>query len=214
MTILKQLAISGTPSDGDAVTTSNTNFVGVSAGAGNTFSVSSAAAMGAAYGIRANQAAANQVTSYLDLASAVTRLGWRKEFRYQASPAVSASILRFYPDTAHTANLGTLSITSSNRSQFVEGGAGSPLSVTSPSGSPLTPGSIYVEVGLVDVVANTFELRVYPFGSTSAVYTISGTLGADMAAASGVQSVRHGINTASTAMGNFDINSNLSLIHI
>lgn len=200
MAELKHLTVTGSPADGTTVTGSNTNLVGVSIGASNTYTIEAADSYSKRT-IKAVQGAANQLTSYLDLTAAVTKLGGVQPLKYTwGGTPVTTTVGRWYPDTGHATNLGSLLITSTNRLQFTEAaGSGTALNVTS-TGTAMTPGTDYMLVYLLDVTANTFTASVYPVGSTSAVFTISGTLGGAMADASGVQSYRHGINTASTSM--------------
>ena len=202
MSLLRQMDVVGTPSDGTTVTNTNTNtnLSGITIGSGNTFTIEAADAFGFRQ-VKAVQGGANQLTSYQDLGAgnAVTR--WTEVFPFKytwAGSAVQTPIRRWYAGAIGSGNLGSLAVTNTNKLQFVEGGTGSPLSVTStPS---MTPGSDYIGVADIDVVANTFSLSVYASGSSSSLLTISGTLGADMAAAAGIQSTRLGINAASTGM--------------
>ena len=180
MTALKNLTVIGSPSDGSTVTTSNTNLVGVSIGSGNTYTIEAADAF-TKRKIKAVQGGSNQLTSYLDLATPQTKLGFIVPLNYSwAGAGVTSTIGRWYPggDTGHVTNLGSLLITSTNRLQFTEAtGSGTALNVTSASGTPMTPGSSYFLIGLLDVTANTMSIGIYPSGSSTALASISGTLG-------------------------------------
>jgi len=209
MTVLKTLAATGAQADNTVVSATlvpGFSATGFSIGSGNAFTFQSSVAtgFGMTYGYRMNQAAANQITTYIDLASPETGIfAWREYFRYQNTP-VNTVVRRFYPDSTHAVNAGSMTITSTNRMQFVEGGAGTPLSVTS-TGTAMTPGSYYAGMGKIDLAANTFTYTLYPLASATQVFTITGTLGADMAAATGLQSMRVGINTATSGIGNYEL---------
>lgn len=198
-TILKTL-LSTHQTDNTAITAANSGFTSGSAGAGNTAVHLDAAKMAASEGYRLTQAGANQNIWYLDLASTVTKLAFRVPFNYSTVPAVQVSILRAYPDTAHATVHWTLSITTTNRLQFFETATGG-LNLSSPSGTPLSPGTDYVAMGLIDTDTMTLTINVYPRGSLTPVFTMSGTL----ATTTAMQSVRWGIGTNS-ALAQIDTN--------
>lgn len=203
-TIRKQLAQTG-QTDGTAGTTGNTGFSSLTTGSGNTIVHEDDAKMGQPAGIRLTQGGANTNLAYLDDTAARTVFVGNVPFS-TPTPTATVTVLRFYPDTAHTANLGSILFTTTRRVQFVEGGSGTPLNVTTPSGTPYTADADYLLQYKIDVTANTFDARVYPWGSTTLLASLTGTLGADMAAAAGVQSLRWSIGTAS-AMSYLDTNS-------
>ena len=195
-TITKQLATVGSPADGSTVTTSNTNLTGVSIGSGNTYTVQAADGYGHRV-IKAGQGTTNQLTSYLDNGSGITtKFAARIPFMYSATPSANVAFHRIYAGTPGTGNLGGFLQTTTNRCQFVEGGTGTPLNVTTASGTPFTATSWYLLEYLIDLSANSFAANFYPLGSGTLFASLSGTLGADCAAATTIQSVRHGINTS------------------
>lgn len=207
-TILKQLVAVG-QTDGTAVTTGNSGFSSLNTGGGNTITHEDDAKMGQPAGYRMTQAAGNANVAYLDLVSAVGDvLTFRGPFA-APTPGANVAVLRFYPDNTHVTNLGTVTFTTTRRIQFVEGGTGG-LNLTTPSGTPYVAASPYVMQVKIGLVANTFELAVFPVGSTTPLATLSGALAADMAAAAGIQSARWGIGTAS-ALTYLDTNSGFAL---
>lgn len=200
MATLKTLTVTGSPADGATVTNTNTNTT-PSIGSGATFQFQSSVAMTKSYGLKMVQTSTGQVFFYMDLASAVTTvIAGIVPFRFEAAPSVGATILRFYPDTAHATNLGNFILNTNRRLQFLEAGTGSPLNVTSGSGVPLAAATDYILMWKLNLTTNAMEASAYARGSSSPLFTISGTLGADMAAASGIQSLRWGIGTASTTL--------------
>lgn len=200
--ILKQL--SDVPqTNGTTVTTGNSGLTSVSIGAGNTFQFQSAAAMGRSAGYRANQTGANQITTYMDLDSDVTIFAFRFPFRFQTQPAASVTFFRFYPDTSHNTG-GSLNLTTARRISFVEPDSG--LNVTSSSGTPLVAGTSYIIEGLVNLPADTIDIRVYEVGSDTVFCSVSGSLTTFWSTNTVVRSVRWGIGTASSGMGDLDTN--------
>jgi hypothetical protein len=203
---LRQQLTQTAQSDGTTGTTGNTGFSVLTTGSGNTIIHANAAKMGATAGIRLTQGGANQNLAYLDDSAAQTIFTGRFPINIP-TPSASCPVLRFYADTTHVTNLGTIQWLTSNRVQFIEGGAGSPLNLTSSSGTPLSGATNYYGEYLINCTTNAFTLNVYPLGSTTPAFTsLTGTLGADMAAASGIQSVRWSIGAAS-AVATVDTNS-------
>ena len=203
-TILRQL--SSTPqSNGTVVTTGNSGYSSLSVGGGsNSHTFQSAAAMGRTAGYRMVQDSATNF-AYMDLVSEVAVFTFRVPFRFAANPTTNNALLRVYPDATHAVNLGGLSLTATRRIQWLESGAGG-LNVTSPSGSPLVANTDYIIMGLIDLGANMLDIRVYERESATPRTQVSGELAADMAAASGIGSLRFGFGTASTGMGSIDTN--------
>lgn len=198
MAELKHITVTGSPTDGSVVTGSNTNLTGVSIGTSNAFTIESADSFGKRR-LKAVQGAANQLTSYLDLGTPTAKLGGIIPLNYTwAGTPLTTTIGRWFAGAIGVGNLGSLLVTNTNRLQFTEGaGSGTALNQTSPSGTPMVPGTDYIAPYLIDTAANTFTMSVYPVGSTTELFTIAGTLGGAMADAAGIQSVRHGINTSS-----------------
>lgn len=198
-TILRQLSTTAL-ADNTAITTSNAGFNGSggAAGSGNTAVYLAAAAMAEPVGYRLTQAGANVNQWYMDHTAPIAQFSLRLPFRYSATPTANCAWLRFYPDTGHATNLGGFLITTTNRLQFLEGSGTTPLNVTSASGTPLVPGNDYVLMCKIDVSTDAFETKVYPRGSTTPLFTMTGTLGGIMASAAGIQSLRYGIATASS----------------
>lgn len=193
-TILKTL-LSTHQADNTAMNAANSGFTSGSAGSGNTAIHLDAAKMGASEGYRFTQGGANQNNWYLDLDSPVNILALRVPFNYPTavnSTPGSAAILRGYPDTSHAATMWTLALTSANRLNFVEAGTGG-LQLTSASGTPLVPGSDYVLLMEINTSTMAFSLVVFARGSSTALFTLSGTLVTSVAQ----QSVRFGIGTGS-----------------
>lgn len=189
-TILKTL-LSTHQADNTAMNAANSGFTSGSAGSGNTAIHLDAAKMGAAEGYRFTQGGANQNNWYLDLDSPVNILALRIPFNYPTAAALETAILRGYPDTAHAATMWTLALTTSNRLKFLEAGTGG-LSVTS-TGTALTPGTDYVLLMEINTSTMQFTAVVFQRGSTTAVFTMTGTLVTSVAQ----QSVRFGIGTGS-----------------
>lgn len=209
-TILKQL-VTTPQTSGTTVTTGNSGWSSLSVGTGNTHTHDDAAKMGQPAGYRILQGGTgNQNFAYLDLASPVAVFAGRFPFEFGASPAagVNPTIGRFYPDTAHTTNLGSILITNTLKVQFVEGGTGG-LNVTS-TGSVVS-GTAYVGQVLFNCTTNTLTINVYQQGSASVTASVSGTLAADGAAATGVGSIRWGIATNSSGLSTLDTNSAFAL---
>lgn len=208
-TIRKQLTQTG-QTDGTAGTTGNTGFSSLTTGAGNTIVHGDDAKMGQPAGIRLTQGGANTNLAYLDDTAARTVYVMNVPFS-APTPTANCAVLRFYDTAAHndTTQLGGLLFTTTRRLQFVENGSGTPLNVTTPSGTPYTADADYLLQIKIDVTANTFDARVYPWGNVTQLASLTGTLGANMAAASGVQAVRWSIGTAS-AMSYLDTNSGFS----
>ena len=140
---------------------------------------------------------------YLDLVSAQTKLAFRMPFRYLATPTATVTILRGYPDNTHAVTMWSLNILTSNRVQFLEQGG---VNITSPAGSPLTPGSDYVCQGLIDIDGMNVDIDIYPRTSTSPTLSMNDLL----TVATATQSVRFGIGTAS-ALTQLDTNCALAI---
>lgn len=214
-TILKQLTAVA-QADGTAQTfgPGNSGWSSATVGAGNTATHENDAKMAEVAGYRLTQSGANSAIQYLDLDTGQTILAWRIPFKFQmAATPVTFTVGRFYAtgDSGHVTNMGSFSITSTRRLQFLEAGTGG-LNVTSPSGTPMANATDYVMMGLINVTANTVEINVYPLGSTTALLTVSGNLAADMAAAAGLQYFRWSIGTASALVGGYlDTNSGFAL---
>lgn len=218
-TVDKTLAATGAQADGTSVSPTlvpGFSATGFNIGAGNSFTFQSsvATAFGQSYGYRAVQAGANTVTAYMDLAAAETGVfAWRDYFRFQNTP-ISTVIRRLFPDATHADNLGSLTHTSTNRLQFLEdsSGGGTPLNVTS-TGTVMSAATAYCGLGKIDLAANTFGYILYPLGNPTQVFSISGTLAADAAAATGIQSLRLPIGTASSGIGNYDLGADTAVGH-
>jgi hypothetical protein len=197
-TILKQLTSTGQP-DGTTATAANTGFTLLQPGTSNTAQHKDAAKMGQPMGVRLTQASANQNIGYLDLDSAVAVFAWRLPLKFGALPTTSVQIGRWYPAVDHITNLGTLTLQSTGRVGFSEATAGG-LSLTSPSGTPLSSVTDYVLEGLIDCTANTFAINCYTRGATSALWSMSGATVTDMATTAGIASMRFGIANSGTAV--------------
>ena len=201
MALLKKLTVTGTPTDGTTVTNANTNTT-PTISSPSTMKFQSAKAMGAAYGIQLVQNTTYTTFFYFDLSSDVTgTFVILCPLRFEAAPTATDTLLRFYPtgNSGHTTNLGGFLLTTTRRLQFLENGTGG-LNVTSDSGTPMVAATDYILAGKLNLAANTMEAKVFPRGSSTALFTISGNLAADMAAATGIQYLRFGIATASTAL--------------
>ena len=201
MALLKKLTVTGTPADGTTVTNSNTNTT-PQISSPSTMKFQSAKAMGAAFGIEMVQSTSYTSFFYLDLDSGVSDVFvGLHPFRFEAAPSATNTMLRFYPtgNSGHTTNLGGFLLTTTRRLQFLENGTGG-LNITSDSGTPMTAATDYIAVYKLNLAANTMEAKVFPRGSSTALFTISGNLAADMAAATGIQYLRFGIATASTGL--------------
>lgn len=197
-TILKQLSTTA-QADSTAISAANSGFSSWPApGTGAAGVHLAAAAMGEPVGYRMTQTSTGQVFGYLDLTSAVPVFAFRMMFRYSATPSAEVTILRGYPD-AHLTTMWSIAITTSNRVHFVEPTG---LNATSPSGTPLTPGSDYVMLGLIDTAAMDLTIEVYPRTSGAAVFTMAETL----LTSTPVLTTRAGIGTNS-ALAQLDINS-------
>lgn len=202
-TILAKL--SATPqADSTTITAGNSGFSSVQIGAGNTAVHLAAARMGQPAGYRFTQGGANQNFGYLDLGAAQSLFAFRIPLRHGSTPAASCALFRAYPAVDHVTNLWTLSVTTTNRVQVVEGGG--TMNVTSPSGSPLTPGSDYVGLGLFNGSSGAFECRMYPRGQSTALFTLTGTASAPQS----VAAIRFGIGTASS-IAQLDTNDALAI---
>ncbi len=198
-----------TQTDGTAQTTGNSGWSSLNTGSGNTAIFADAAKMGATAGYRMTCGGTNQNIAYLDLPSAVTVMALRVPL--QISAITSVSMLRWYNDAGHTTNLGSMTITSTGKIQFVEAnGSGTALNISS-SGS-LSAATPYVLMILIDKGANTFSAVAYPRGSTTVTASISGTLGGAMKDASNLQQVRWAIGTA-TSLSYLDTNSDFAVGH-
>ena len=199
-----------TQADGTAQTTGNSGWSSLSTGSGNTAIFADGAKMGAIAGYRMTCGGTAQNIAYFDLSSSVTVMALRVPIQISAITTVSA-ILRWYNDSGHTTNLGSLGITSTGKIQFVEAsGSGTALNISSTASlSAATP---YVLMILIDKGANTFSAVAYPSGSTTAAASISGTLGGAMMDAASLQQVRWAIGTA-TSLGYLDTNSDFAVGH-
>lgn len=208
-TIDKQL-IQVTQPNGTAQTIGNSGWSSLNTGSGNTAIFADAAKMGATAGYRMTCGGTAQNIAYFDLPSAVTVMALRVPIQISAIANMSA-ILRWYNDSGHATNLGSFGITSTGKIQFVEGnGSGTALSVS--SAASLSAATPYVLMILIDTGANTFSAVAYPYGSTTAAASISGTLGGAMADTPSLQQVRWAIGTA-TSLSYLDTNSDFAVGH-
>lgn len=207
MPILKSL--SSTPqTDGTTVTTGNSGLSSLSIGSGNSFQFQAAAAMGRAAGYRMTQGGANQLTTYMDLAAPVTSgsFVFRRPIRFSTIPTVNTTFYRMFPDNTHVTNLGGLLLTTTGRINFVEAsGSGTLLNISSPSGGQaLAVDTEYILVGKYTIATKQLEIICYEYGVTLPKWSMSGTCGGALGDAGQVGSVRDGINTASSGIGNLD----------
>lgn len=197
-TILKTLSSVVQP-DGTLVTTSNpSGWTSVAVTSPGKIAVEDDDKMGAAVGFRFTQPAAEQVNAFLDFDAALPDPAFRKPLKLIAPPKMSTTWIRFFPEvagapTSGRVNLGTLSLTTSNRIQFFEPGTGG-LNQTS-DGAALVPGAAYVVQLAINVVSGVFDLRVFPLGSDTASATLQGALGGAMKNVP-IGSIRVGIATA------------------
>ena len=208
--IIDKQLIQITQPNGTAQTIGNSGWSSLNTGSGNTAVFADAAKMGATAGYRMTCGGTAQNIAYFDLPSTVTVMALRVPIQISAITNVSA-ILRWYNDSGHTANLGSFGITGTGKIQFVENtGSGTALNVSSTASlSAATP---YVLMILIDTGANTFSAAAYPYGSTMAAATISGTLGGAMADAPSLQQVRWAVGTA-TSLSYLDTNSDFAIGH-
>lgn len=212
-TLRQSLAsVSGPIADGTALTISNSNIKAPTVGASSTNAhvFRTAARMGAADGFSIEQQASAPPSSfwYMDLAAPITGiLGLRFPIQYGATPTTSFPFLRFFSDTAHADNLGSLSLTTANRIQMLEdnSGGGTPYNQTTTSGGAINPTAANPFVGLVkiDLAANTFDFRMYARGSATLLTSLTGTLAADLAAATQIQSIRWGAAAVNALPGSY-----------
>ena len=199
-TLLKQLSTTA-QANGTPITAGNSGFtLWPTPGTGAAGVHQSAAAMSEPVGYRMTQTSTGTVFGYLDLDAAVSVFAFRMPFRYSATPTATCVLLRGHATTAHADNLWSVQVATTNRISFVEATGG--LNITSPSGSPLTPGSDYVMLGLIDTDTLELNIEVYPRGSGTELFTLAGTLVFN----TDVHAVRLGIGSASS-LAQFDTNS-------
>lgn len=204
-TILKQL--STTPqSNSTVITNANSGFTSIAIGTDNTATFQSAAAMSQAVGYRFSQGATgNQLTSYVDLDSPVAILALRIPLRMSAAPSTSMTFLRGYTNTAHTDISWSIQITNTMRINFGEQASGVTTTTGSATNERLVAGNDYVIQILINTTAQTFSLSTFARGSQTPINSINGTLASPMSAQ---RSIRFGINTNSSLVGNYiDTNS-------
>lgn len=203
-TILKQLS-STAQTNGTTITAANSGLTSISIGAENSATFQSAAAMGESAGYRFSQGAAgNQLTSYIDLDSAVNVIALRVPFRISATPTAHLTFLRGYTNTAHTEISWSIQLTTTMRLSFMEQ-LGGTTTTSSSASARLQANTDYVIQVLINTSTQTFSLATYERGSQTPINSIGGPMNNPMGAQ---RAVRLGINTNSSIVGGyFETNS-------
>lgn len=197
-----QVPTSGTPTNANTGTGTNivnggTNSAlstGQSVGAGNTFQVETTGlptvtGLTIARCWQYVQAAANQLTEYADGTAAQSHFVWYSLFKLDAAPAASLTHLRLYTDNTHATIAFSAQITTTRKCHIGEQGG----STSTDSSGVLTAATWYCEKVEIDNATKTATITYFTLGSASIVAQSSFTYTGSYS----IQSVRHGIGTAS-----------------
>jgi|SRR5690349_4795105 len=195
-TILKQNNAEIGLTNGTSVNVGNSGGGGqdaagaVTAGAGNSFVVSSASPLDGTYSFLLTQTGATvgpdvhwaMPTTYADFS-------WQFRFSYNQAPAVTCNFARGLTTTTFTGAAYTLSLRTDNKIAILDNVG----SVSVVSTGTLTPGTAYVMQGRSN--GTNVTVNVYPVGSTTAAATLSLTY-----TAASIGSFKLGINTGSAVI--------------
>lgn len=191
-----------TVADGATVTAgSSNNLDTVTPGSGNTQQGENTSPYISSTFLRFTQGGANQNNSWWDWGSGITDPGSVMNVRYQTTPSATTTIIRDFDGVAGAGTvMRSIGITTTSKLQAIEVGPTNVNQSVSSTAS-LSAGTWYTLVERYVLATGAYTLTAYPQGSTTPAATVSMT----MQTGYSFRSRRIGISTASSGIGNLDM---------